>query len=312
MDNTIFLEEIARRASPGYNAVATRMLGPTLITYGTEEQIERHLGPIGAGEVFWCEGFSEPEAGSDLAALKTTARVDNDHFVISGQKTWSTFAEYADWCFMLARTDPESTRHRGLTFILVDLSTPGITVSPIMNIANEPHFSEIFFDDVKVPLENAVGELGQGWQVVQTLLSYERGSIEHPARVESLVERLQSVDVIKHDERYRHTLADMAINAEIGRLLNYRVAWMFDQGTATEWHAAMAKLFSTELFKHSANIAMELLGLYGQLDRREILAPLYGWFENYYLISFGATIAAGTSEIQRTIIALRGLELPRS
>jgi len=311
VDNFIFREEIARRGSPGYNAMATRMLAPTLMKYGTAEQKERHLRPIAAGQKFWCEGFTEPEAGSDLASLKTKATKDNNHFIINGQKTWCTFADHSDWCFLLARTDPESTRHRGLSFFLLDLSTAGITVRPIFNIAGEPHFSEIFFDDVRVPQENVVGNIGEGWQVTQTLLSFERGSIEYTARVENLIERLKRIEVAIHNIQYRQALAKMAIDAEVGRLLNYRIAWMHDQGIATEWHAAMAKLYSTELYRNAANTAIQLLGMYAQLDKQDALAPLHGWFENYYLISFGATIAAGTSEIQRTIIALRGLQLPR-
>jgi alkylation response protein AidB-like acyl-CoA dehydrogenase len=311
VDNFIFREEMARRGSPGYNAMAARMFAPTLMKYGTKEQKETHLRPIAAGQTFWCEGFSEPEAGSDLASLKTRAIKEDNYFIINGQKTWCTFASHSDWCLLLARTDPELKRHRGITFFLVDLSTPGVTVRPTLNMIGEPHFSEIFFDDVRVPLENVVGNVNEGWQVAQTLLSFERGSIEYTARVENLIERLKTINVSTHNTQYRHALARMVVDAEIGRLLNYRVAWMHDQGIATEWHAAMAKLYSTELYKHAANTAIELLGMYGQLDREDVLAPLHGWFENYYLISFGATIAAGTSEIQRTIIALRGLKLPR-
>ncbi len=312
VDNTIFLEEMGRRGTPGYNAMAARMLAPTLIQYGTPAQKERHLPPIARGERFWCEGFSEPEAGSDMAAIKTRAVEDNSHFIINGQKTWSTLASHSDWCFLLARTDPESKRHRGITFFLVDMATPGITTRPIMDMANDPHFCEIFFDDVRVPPENVVGDINQGWEVVQTLLSFERGSIEYPARVWSLAKRLQQYTGVIHDDHYRHTVAKLAIEAEVGRLLNYRLAWMQDNGTATEWHAAIAKLFSTDLYKRSANTAMQLLGLYGQLDKDDPLAPMKGWIEQYYLISYGATLAAGTSEIQRTIIALRGLDMPRS
>jgi alkylation response protein AidB-like acyl-CoA dehydrogenase len=291
--------------------MAARMFAPTLIKYGTPEQKEQHLLPISRGERFWCEGFSEPEAGSDMANLKTRAVKDNDLYIINGQKTWSTFANHADWCFLLARTDPESKRHHGLTFFLLDLETPGITVSPILNMVGDPHFCEVFFDDVKIPEENVVGQENHGWEVVQTLLAFERGSIEYPARVQSLVERLQKYNGVIHDGHYRATVAEMATGAEVGRLLNYRLAWMQDEGTATEWHAASAKLFSTDLYKHAAFKAMDLLGMYSQLDKEDTLAPLRGWIEQYYMISYGATLAAGTSEIQRTIIAMRGLDMPR-
>lgn len=314
VDYLIFSEEIARRGSPGYNPIAVKMLAPTLIDYGTEEQKERHLKSIAKGQEFWCEGFSEPDAGSDLASLQTKAMKDGNHFIINGQKTWSTFADYSDWCCLLARSDPHSRRARGLSFFLVDLSTPGITLRPIENMAGDLHFSQIFLEDVRVPRENLVGRENEGWQVAQALLGYERSSIEFVAMVQSMIERLTKfvkavpgIQVI----HARDLLARLAIEAEIGRLINYRVAWLHDKGMATDWHAAMTKLYSTDLFKHAASAAMQLLGLYGQLDKREDIAPLRGWIEHFYLVSFGATIAAGTSEIQKNIIALRGLGLPR-
>jgi len=310
----VLVEEIARRGSPGYNPIAVKMLAPTLIDYGSEEQKERHLKPIARGEEFWCEGFSEPGAGSDLASLQTKAIKDGNHFIINGQKTWSTFANYSDWCCLLARTDPHSTRSRGLSFFLVDLTTPGVSVRPVRNLAGEPSFCEIFFEDAKIPKENIVGKENEGWPVAQALLGYERTSIEFVAMVQSMIE-----DVVKYLKATsktasipsRHLLAKLAIDAEIGRLINYQVAWRHDKGMATDWYAAMAKLYSTELFKRAASAAMQLLGVYGQLDKRERIAPGQGWIEHMYLVSFGATIAAGTSEIQKNIIALRHLGLPR-
>jgi alkylation response protein AidB-like acyl-CoA dehydrogenase len=290
------------------------MLAPTLIDYGTEEQKERHLKPIGRGEEFWCEGFSEPGAGSDLASLQTKAIKDGNHFIINGQKTWSTFADYSGWCCLLARSDPNSKRSRGLSFFLVDLSTPGVTVSSIDNILGEPEFSEIFFEDVRVPKENLLGKENEGWQVVQAFLSYERASIAPVAVVQSMIERLVKYIAATPERDWagsRNTLAQLAIETEIGRLIGYRVAWLQDKGLATEWHAAMSRLYSTELFKGALACAMQILGLYGQLDKRDDRAPLRGWIEHSFLASIAATIAAGTSEIQKTVIALRGLGLPR-
>jgi alkylation response protein AidB-like acyl-CoA dehydrogenase len=314
VDYLVLVEEIARRGSPGYNPIAVKMLAPTLIDYGTEEQKERHLKPIARGEEFWCEGFSEPGAGSDLASLQTKAIKEGNHFIINGQKTWSTFANYSDWCCLLARSDPYSQRSKGLSFFLVDLSTPGVTVRPVRNLAGEPSFCEIFFEDAKIPKENIVGKENEGWPVTQALLGYERTSIEFVAMVQSMIEGV--VKYLKATPKTpsipsRHLLAKLATEAEIGRLINYRVAWRHDKGMATDWYAAMAKLYSTELFERSANAAMQLLGLYGQLDKRDDIAPLRGWIEHMYLVSFGATIAAGTSEIQKNIIALAGLGLPR-
>ena len=266
------------------------------------------------GEEFWCEGLSEPEAGSDLASLQAKAVKEANHFIINGQKTWNTFANHSGWCFMLARSDPYSHGYKGLSFLLVDLSTPGITVSPIKNLAGEQSFCEIFFEDARVPEENLVGKENEGWPVAQALLAHERTSIELVAMVQSLIEEITKY--LKANPKLapataRDSLARLAAEAEIGRLLNYRVAWQNDQGLATDLPASMAKLYSTELFKRATSIAMHLIGLYGQLDKKEYTAPLRGWIEHMYLASFGATIAAGTSEIQKNIIALRGLRLPR-
>jgi len=314
IDYLIFAEEIARRGSPGYNPIAIKMLAPTLIDYGNEEQKQRHLKPIARGERFWCEGLSEPEAGSDLASLQTKAAKDNGHFIINGQKTWSTLANHSDWCFILARSDPHSQRYKGLSFFLVDLSTPGVTVSPIKNLAGESSFCEIFFEDARIPGENLVSKESEGWPVAQALLAHERTSIEFVAMVQSLIE--ETIKYLKANPGIapasaRDSLARLAIEAEIGRLLNYRVAWQHDQGVTTDLYASVAKLYSTELFKRAASAAMHLIGLYGQLDKKETTSPLSGWVEHMYLVSFGATIAAGTSEIQKNIIALRGLSLPK-
>jgi alkylation response protein AidB-like acyl-CoA dehydrogenase len=314
VDYLIFLEELARHGSPGYNAVGVKMLAPTLFRFGTEEQKARHLKLIASGEEFWCEGFTEPDAGSDLASLQTRAIKDNNDYVVNGQKTWSTFASHSDWCCLLARTDPELKRHRGLSFFLVDLSTPGITVSPVYKMQGDPDFGEIFFEDVRVPKENLVGGENEGWKVVQTMLSYERIAIAPVAVVQSLIERLlKYIKDIPERQRQnaRQTIAQLKIEVEIGRLLCYRLAWLHDKEIATAYDAEMPKLYATELFKHAAGAAIKLLGLYGQLDKRESKAPLDGWFEHLYLSSIGATLAAGSSEIMKNLIALSGLGLPR-
>jgi len=313
VDYLIFSEEVARRGSPGYNPVAVKMLAPTLFEYGTEEQKVKHLKPIAKGQELWCEAFSEPEAGSDMASLQTKAIRAGNQFIINGQKTWSTFADYSDWCCLLARSDRHSKGTKGLSFFLVDLSTPGITLKPIENMAGEHHFSQIFLEEVRVPKENLVGRENEGWQVAQALLSYERSSIEFVAMAQTMIDRLvkYTKSAPKSQAGHRELLARLAIEAEIGRLINYRIAWLHDKGLATDWHAAMTKLYSTDLFKRVASAAIQLLGLYGQLDKRENVAPLRGCIEHFYLVSFGATIAAGTSEIQKNIIARKGLGLPR-
>jgi alkylation response protein AidB-like acyl-CoA dehydrogenase len=314
VDYLILLEELARHGSPGYNAVGVKMLAPTLLEYGTEEQKTKHLKPIASGDEFWCEGFTEPDAGSDIASLQTRAVRDDNDYIVNGQKTWSTFAANADWCCLLSRTDPELKRHRGLSYFLVDLSTPGITVAPIYKMQGDPDFGEIFFEDVRVPKENLVGGENNGWQVVQTMLSHERIAIAPVAVTQSLIERLVKYMKDTPERKWQKAgqeLAKLKVEAEIGRLICYRLAWLHDNGTDTPQDAAMSRVYGTELLKRAASTAVELLGLYGQLDKREDKAPLNGWFEHLYLSSIGVTLAAGSSEILKNIIALSGLGLPR-
>jgi alkylation response protein AidB-like acyl-CoA dehydrogenase len=249
-----------------------------------------------------------------MASLQTKAVKDNNDYIVNGQKTWSTFAKYSDWCCLMARTDPELKRHRGISFFLVDLSTPGITVSPIIDIQGEPDFAEIFFEDVRVPKANLVGGENEGWQVVQTMLSYERIAIGPVAAVQSLIDRLVKY-INDNPERpwpnARQKLGRLKVEAEIGRLICYRLAWLHDNGMDEVHQAAQMRLYATELFQRAAKVAIELLGPYGQLDQEDGRAPLQGWFKHFYLSSIGITIAAGTSEILKNIIAGIGLELPR-
>jgi alkylation response protein AidB-like acyl-CoA dehydrogenase len=314
VDYLIFLEEIARRGSPGFNAIGAKMLAPTIFKYGTEEQKERHLKPIASGEEFWCEGFTEPNAGSDIASLQTKAVKDDSDYIINGQKTWSTFVKYSDWCCLLSRTDPELKRHRGISFFLVDLSTPGITVRPIIDIQGEPDFGEIFFEDARVPKENLLGGENEGWKVVQTMLNYERIAIAPVTAARTMIDRLTEYVKEKPGRLWpgaREKLAQLKVEAEVGRLICYRLAWLHDVGQATAYDAAQARLYGTELLQRTTKVAMELLGFYGQLDKEDSRAPLQGWFRHLYLSSIGVTIAAGTSEILKNVIALSGLGLPR-
>ena len=315
VSSIIFFEEIARYGSLGFNAIGAKMFAPTLIKHGTPEQKEQFLKPIAQGKEFWCEGFSEPEAGSDLASLQTKARKDGDYYIVNGQKTWATFSKYSDHCALLCRTDHESKRHRGLSFFMVDLNTPGVTVRPINNLLDEPHFGEIFFEDVKIHKSRMLGAEGEGWLVAQSFLSFERVAITPISAVNTMVEKLsrffkENPELEK--PQAKSMLANMVMEAEIGRLLCYQVAWMQDQGTATEWHAAMSRLYGTRMWKKWSGETLNLLGLYGQLDDRDKRAPMKGWLENLYLSAIGATLAAGTSEIQKIVIAVRGLGLTGS
>jgi alkylation response protein AidB-like acyl-CoA dehydrogenase len=311
----VMLEELARKGSPGYNAIGVKMLSPCIFKFGTPEQKARHLPLIAKGEEFWCEGFSEPDAGSDIASLKTRAVRDGDHYIINGQKTWGTFADHADWACVLTRTDPDQKGYRGLGFFMLDLSLPGINVVPIEKMHGDPDFSELFLEDVRIPADCLLGEENRGWDVVQTMLNYERIAIAPVAATLSMIERMTQYIQENPDRPWdnaREQLAKFKIEAEVGRLFCYRLASMHDAHAATPHDAALARYYGTSLFKRTATALMEILGLYGQLDRRDERAPLQGWFQHTFMSGVGITLAAGASEVLKNLVALLGLEMPRS
>lgn len=319
MEQMIMGEELAYRGVGGVDYMGIRMVGPIIIRFGTEEQKRTHLPRIARGEVIWCEGFSEPGSGSDLASLQTRAVADGDYYIINGQKVWTSGAHRADWCFIMARTDPNAPKHRGISFILVDMKTPGLTVRPIINMLKAHEFNEVFFDSVRVPRTNLVGEENRGWYVGAALLDYERSGIEAPATARRILEELveyaretkRGGRPLAEDPITRHKLARMAVEIEVGRLLAYRVGWMQSRGLAPNIEASIIKLHNSELQQRLANLGMELLGPLGQLVPDSPWAPLQGRFASMYMASVNSTIAAGTSEVQRQIIAQRGLGLPR-
>jgi alkylation response protein AidB-like acyl-CoA dehydrogenase len=296
-------------------------IGPCIMRFGTEEQKRRFLPPMAAGRVIWTQGFSEPNAGSDLAALTTRADDRGDHFVINGQKCWNSYADApADWCFLLARTEPGALRHRGLSVLLVDMRTPGITVRPIDTMAGPHEFTEIFFDDVVVPRDCLLGEVNRGWQVVTTGLTFERVGIARYARAGRIIERL--VDHAKStatngaplsaDPDVRRRLADLRVRYEAARLLNYRVLSMQTPGQLPSVEASIARLHNTQLEQLVSHVGLELLGLPGQLTHDNPAAPLGGLIWRQWVRNIPTTVAAGTTEVQKNIIAERGLGLPRA
>ena len=315
----IFNEEMSYHGAPGRDAFGARMLGPTLMIYGTEEQKRSFLPPVARGEVQWCQGYSEPQAGSDLASLSTRADDKGDYFLINGSKVWTSLAHRADWMMLLARTDVEAPKHRGISFLLVDMKSPGVEVRPIMNMAGTHEFNEVFFDDVQVPKGNLVGEKDRGWYVAVTLLDFERSGIEYAASSRRLLDDLWAfMKDSKGGAAQRGSqgwvtelLAERYVETEVARLMAYRVAWMQSQGLVPNREASMSKVFGSENFQRVADTGMKVLGQYGLLVREDRWAPLYGRFQDAWRHSFANTIAAGTSEIQRNIIASRGLGLPR-
>ncbi len=310
----ILAEELEYHRCPGFDIFGVGMIAPTLIRFASEEQKREHLTRIAKGEILWCECLSEPGAGSDLASLETQATGDGDYFVINGQKAWTSGAHGADWCIVLARTGRDLPRHKGLSFFLVDLKTPGITISPIVNMAGDHEFNEVFFDDVRVPKRNVVGGENQGWYVTMGLLSFERAT----AVPLYAVARRYLEDVLQYARQtkslhpvLRHRLSELIIQCEIGRLLTYRAAWMQEKGMPFDPEAAMAKLYAAELNQRVAAIGMEVLGLYSGLTEGSKWAPLDGRAPWHYLRSIGNTLEMGSSEIDRDMIASRGLGLPR-
>jgi alkylation response protein AidB-like acyl-CoA dehydrogenase len=310
---------VYHRAPAGARLFGAGMVGPTLILHGTAVQRARHLPPILGGETVWCQGFSEPGAGSDLASLQCRAVRDGDDYVVNGHKVWTTAGHRAGWMILLARTDPDAPKHRGISYLLVDMSSPGISVRPLINMVGRHEFNESFFDDVRVPAINLVGEENRGWYVATTTLDLERSSIAAMANGRRLLddllaycrsERRDGVRLIDHP-RARPVLADLQIGVEMGRLISYNVAWLQSQGHVPNVEASQAKLLAAELSQQVARGGMRVLELYGNLREGSPWARIQGRFTTHYLWTVSQTYAGGSVEIQRNIIATRGLGLPR-
>ena len=319
IEQMIFNEVRGYWGAPGFDGFGVSMLAPTLVMHGTEDQKREHLPPIARGEIFWCQGWSEPDVGSDLASLTTSAVEDGDDYIINGHKIWNTGAHRVEWVFMLARTDPNLPRHRGISYFLVDMKTPGVTARGIRDMGGIHMFNEIFFDNVRVPKGNMVGEKNRGWYVTLATMNFERSGMGRFAEVRHLVEELvqycketrRHSGTLADDPRIRHQVAQLMIEIEAGRALAYRIAWLQWKGEPAAAESSASKVYGTELTQHAAYAGCSILGLYGQLKKGSKYAPLLGKFERLYQSNHGFIIAAGTSEIQRNIIALRGLGLPR-
>ena len=310
----IFLEEMARaEAPPHVGVIGLGMAGPTIIAHGSEAQKTRHLEPILSAADIWCQGFSEPGAGSDLAGVRTSARLDDGHFVVDGQKVWSSFAHIADWCLLLARSDPSSQRHDGLTYLIVDMHSPGVEVRPLRQITGEAEFNEIFFTSVEVPAENTLGDVGQGWQVAMTTLLHERGTLGFAltAALEVAVRKL--IDLARDrgaTPRQRDAIAREWIESQALRLTAYRSLSQLVRTGIPGPEGSILKLHWSEANQRLTKLALELLGDEAALAGGD--APYDGFWQHAQLRSRGNTIEAGTSEILRNIVAERVLGLPRS
>ena len=318
----IYREEAAYRGAPGSGGQGISMVGPCLMLHGTEAQRQEHLPRIANAESYWAQGFSEPGNGSDLAGLQTRAVRDGDDFVINGQKIWTSGAHHADWIHVLTRTDPEAPKHRGISYFLLDMDTPGIEVRPLINMLGEHGFNEVYFTDVRVPASNMLGEYNRGWYVAATLLDFERSGVAWSATSRKSVELMTEYAVDRPGRRggakliddpgVRNGLANLMIESEISKLISYRVVWMQSQELVPNHEASMSKMFGSELGQRVARFGVNMMGLHSQrIDPDDPDAPLAARIGRSYMSSVPSTIAAGTSEIQRNIIATRGLQLPR-
>jgi len=314
----IFEEEYYRAQAPlRVNQNGIFLLGPTLMEYGTEEQKARILPPMATGEEVWAQGWSEPNAGSDMAAIRATARLEGDKYVVNGQKIWSTRAVWADWCFGMFRTDPESERHRGLTFILVPLDSPGITVRPIPQLDGLPGFAEIFFDDVEVAIENRLGDEGAGWSVAMATAGFERGlMLRSPARFQETARRLVELytanrESADQDPAVKEAVLRAYLDAESYCLATYQTACRLNKGGKIGAESSTNKIFWSELDQNMHATAMSILGARAELLSHAPDASGVGKWLDGWMFSMSGPIYAGTNEVQRNIIAERMLGMPR-
>jgi alkylation response protein AidB-like acyl-CoA dehydrogenase len=319
LQNIIYHEELERAgtAQP-FTGFGIPLLGPTLIHCGTGEQKRRFLPRILAAEEIWCQGYSEPNAGSDLAGLQTRAIEDGDDFVVNGSKIWTSAANHADWIFLLVRTAPDAPKHKGISYLLVDMTAPGVTVRPLVQMTGARGFNQVFFEDVRAPRHNLVGQKNQGWQVALTTLMFERSSGHDRGiakQVSELVELAKRVprngSVAWEVSGVRQKVAQFRLEAEAIKYTSYRQLTRQLKGLPPGPEGSMLKLCSTELALRIAMFAMELLGPYSQLESEASFAIDGGRWSQRMLAARGPTIYAGSNQIQHNIIGERVLGLPK-
>ncbi|OGL14318.1 MAG: hypothetical protein A3K12_02550 [Candidatus Rokubacteria bacterium RIFCSPLOWO2_12_FULL_71_19] len=322
MEQAIFYEEMARARAPELpNAIGLDMAGPAIIAHGTEAQKLRHLPRILSAEHIFCQGFSEPDAGSDLASVQTRAERRNGAYVLTGQKVWTSYAHYANWCILLARTDPGAPKHKGLTYFIVDMQSPGFTVTPLRQMSGDAEFNELYLDQVEVPADNVLGRENGGWEVAITTLMFERGPrtlsrqlILRQGIAEALelaAARERNGAAASRDPVIRQRLAQLYIDSETLRYSNLRILTRLLRGEQPGPEGAASKLFFSETWQRLLELGLELQGPYGALWQGSDRAVADGWWQFRQLRSRGDTIAGGTSEIMRNILAERVLGLPK-
>ncbi|MHB8464041.1 MAG: acyl-CoA dehydrogenase family protein [Acidimicrobiales bacterium] len=321
MQQFVFKRELALHDAPSTGSEsAIEILGPVFLQHMTHAQKAEHLRPISSGEVSWCQGYSEPEAGSDLASLRTRAVRDGDEYVVNGTKIWTTGAHRRDWILLLVRTDPDAPKWAGISLLMAKLDTPGITIRPIENLLGQTTFNQIFLDDVRLPVDHLIGEENHGWKLVTQSLASERSLIGGMAKGFNHLARLVE-HCAGHDHpsgcrlidlpHIRRQLADLRVSLEVGNLLSSRVASMTAKGRDAAWEGSMVKVFGSELQVAMARDAVSILGPQGLLVTDDPRAPFDGEFCEAYQFSPVMRIGGGANEVQRNIIAQRGLGLPK-
>jgi alkylation response protein AidB-like acyl-CoA dehydrogenase len=331
MEQAIVAEEMARANVPGaINSLGLGIVGPTLIAHGTDDQKRRHIRGILSADDIWCQLYSEPDSGSDLASLKTSAVRDGDHWVVNGQKVWTSLGPIADFGVLLARTNPDVPKHKGISYFILDMHAPGVEVRPLKQITGSSEFAEVFFTNVSVPADNIIGQEGQGWELAQTTLGFERGGntlarvTRHNANMTRLIDvcRLLSRDGVPslEDPVIRQKLGRMVVEVEVLRYAGYRILSKLEQGKRPGAESSVDKLYYSELDKRHQELIQDILGPYGQVEQglphelalnsTTIRGDDSTWAYNFLWARAG-TIYAGSSEIQKNIIGERVLKLPR-
>jgi len=319
IDRLILTEEMLRYGAPAAcHWFADRQIGGGILRYGNEEQKRELLPKIIAGEAYVGLGLSEPEAGSDLASLRTRATGDGDDYIIDGQKMWTSCGMFMNYIYVVARTDPEAPKHRGISEFIFETSLPGITITPTIDITGSTAWAEVFFDGMRIPGKCLIGEKNRGFYQVVNQLDYERAGLERlmgnyplfEAIIQFVKETKKNGKPLSEDTLIRQKLAQLQVEFDIGRLLTYKVVTVMEEGRAPNVEASMAKAYSTSFERRLASVTMDILGLYGQLWAESKYAPILGMGSHSYLASTGYSLQAGTSEVLRNVVALRGLGLP--
>ena len=321
MRQTIVNEELILARAPGLiGASGLTMLGPTLLQCGTEQQKQRYLPTVLTAEEIWCQGYSEPGSGSDLASLRTRAELVGDEFIINGQKVWTSGAQFSDWMFCLVRTDPDAPKHRGISYVLIDMKTPGITVRPLVQMTGDAGFNEVFFEDVRVPRDNLVGELHQGWMVANATLFHERNMLGSTTRTQMMMHNL--LRLARSHRRYGKPAAeDPVIRQKLAELLGRVEAMKYHslrqltdviKGRRAGLGAMVNKLVGTELNHDICALALEIMNSYAPLKRGADRVIDNGVWQYEFMFTLGLIIGGGTSQIQKNIISERGLGMPKS